>query len=513
MKFPRLVLACLLFAQMALAAADAPRGPGPVALTIDANAATRPFPHFWERMFGSGRAALALRTSYQRDLRMVRAATGFEYVRFHGLFHDELGLFDIGKDGNPVYNFTYVDQIYDALLEAGVKPFVELSFMPQKLASDPDRIFGFWYKPNISPPKDYARWDALIGALARHLVERYGIDEVATWYFEVWNEPNAGFWGGEPYQPTYFELYDHTARAIKRVDARLRVGGPATAQAGWSGDFVRHCVEHGIPADFVTTHVYANDTPEDVFASHQPVPRDRMTCRAVRKARDEIRHSGRPDLPLIFSEYNASFANEPNITDTDYMAAWLATTISQCDGLAEMMAQWTFSDVFEESGVIKSPFHGGFGIVAEYGLPKPAFNAYVLLHDLGEARLTLESDSALATRRADGTLVIALWNYANPEATGQAYTPPGEPGPPLQFQLTFKGLRAGATTTLRRVDRDHGNVIRAYDAMGRPQWPTRDQIARLRDAAAPAPPESVAIDRGRIEVDVPAHGLALIEIR
>lgn len=512
MNFLRLALACLLLSALATATAADPPG-GPVELTIDANAATTPFPHFWERMFGSGRAALVLRASYQRDLRLVKAATGVEYVRFHGLMHDELGLFDIGKDGKPVYNFTYVDQIYDALLDAGVKPFVELSFMPQKLAADPDKIFGFWYKPNVSPPKDYAQWDALIDALARHLVERYGIDEVATWYFEVWNEPNLGFWGGEPNQPTYYELYDHTARAIKRVDARLKVGGPSTAQAAWSGEFVRHCVENGIPVDFVTTHVYANDTPEDVFGSSEPIPRDRMTCRAVRKAHDEIARSGRPDLPLIFSEYNASYAFEPNITDTDFMAAWLATTISQCDGLAAMMAQWTFSDVFEEGGVIRTPFHGGFGIVAEYGLPKPAFNAYALLHDLGERRLVLKSDSALATRRADGTLVIALWNYAEPDATGETYTPPAAAPRPLHFDLTLQGLRAGANASVRRVDRDHGNVIKAYDAMGRPQWPRREQVARLREAAAPASPEPLPLDGGRIRVDVPVHGLALIEIR
>jgi len=511
MKLLRSAVACLMSTVFAIAAAEAPSGP--VAVTVDANAATTPFPHFWERMFGSGRAALALRTSYQRDLRMVKAVTGFEYVRFHGLLHDELGLFDLGEDGKPVYNYSYVDQIYDALLEAGVKPFVELSFMPQKLAADPDKIFGFWYKPNISPPKDYAQWDALIDALTRHLVDRYGIDEVATWYFEVWNEPNAGFWGGEPYQPTYFELYDHTARAIKRVDARLRVGGPSSAQAAWSGDFVRHCVEHGIPVDFVSTHVYANDSPEDVFGNSEPVPREKMTCRAVRKARDEIRHSARPALPLIFSEYNASFAREPNITDTDFMAAWLASTISQCDGLAEMMAQWTFSDVFEEGGVIKSPFHGGFGIVAEYGLPKPAFNAYALLHDLGDKRLALESDSVLATRRADGALVIALWNYADPDATGESYTPPRAAGPARRFELTLKGLRAGASASLRRVDREHGNVIKTYDAMRRPPWPRREQVVQLREAAAAAPPESLPIDHGRIRLDVPVHGLALIELR
>ena len=182
------------------AASDSPV----IAITVQAKEPGRPFPHYWEQMFGSGRAVLALRDNYRKDIRMVKGATGFGYVRAHAIFHDEIGLYDVDKDGKAVYNFSYVDQIYDGLLADGVRPFVELSFMPQKMAADPNKIFGFWYKPNISPPKDYAQWDAMIDALARHLIERYGIDEVAQWYFEVWNEPNIDFWTGEPKQPTYF---------------------------------------------------------------------------------------------------------------------------------------------------------------------------------------------------------------------------------------------------------------------------------------------------------------------
>jgi xylan 1,4-beta-xylosidase len=203
-------------------------------LTIDAKAPTTPFPHFWEQTFGSGRAILALRESYRDDLRTVKEATGFQSVRFHGIFNDEVGLYDPDRQvKNPslaaeaandasAYNFSYVDQIYDGLLAIGVRPYVEMSFMPRKMASDPAALHPFWYRPNVSPPKDYALWDRMIRAFAQHLIDRYGLDEVATWKFEVWNEPNLDFWGGSPKQPTYFELYDHTARALKAVSARLR---------------------------------------------------------------------------------------------------------------------------------------------------------------------------------------------------------------------------------------------------------------------------------------------------
>jgi xylan 1,4-beta-xylosidase len=508
----RLLAAMLCAAGTALAAtAPAPNG-DTIDISVQAREAGSPFPHYWEQMFGSGRAVLALRDNYRKDVRLVKSAMGFDYVRFHAIFHDEVGLYDVDAAGKAVYNFSYVDQIYDGLLAEGVRPFVELSFMPQKLAADPNKIFSFWYKPNIAPPKTYAQWDDMIDAFSRHLIERYGIDEVAQWYFEVWNEPNIGFWGGEPYQPTYYELYDHTARALKRVSARLRVGGPSTAQAAWAGDFIRHCHENGIPVDFVSSHVYANDTSQDVFHNEIPVARDRMVCKAVRKVHDEIVASPLPTLPLIWSEYNASYANEPNVTDTVYMGPWLATTISQCDGLTQAMSYWSFSDVFEEGGVVKTPFYGGFGLVAENEIPKPAFNAFALLHRLGDTRLHSDSDSALITRRKDGTLVVALWNYAPPDGTGGTYTPPAAPGPARSFELSLRGVRTNARATIWRVDSDHGNAVKAFDAMGRPAFPSREQYLQLRAAGKLDKPEVVSLMSGKLALSVPAHGLAVVEI-
>ncbi len=166
-------------------------------IEVNLQAPSHPFPHYWEQMFGSGRAILSLRDSYRRDLREVEKATGFGYIRFHAIFHDEVGLYDEDSEGKPVYNFSYVDQIYDGLLENHVRPFVELSFMPRKLAAEPT-LHSFWYKPNISPPKDWNKWGDFIAHFARHLIDRYGIDEVSQWYFEVWNEPNLDFWAGEP---------------------------------------------------------------------------------------------------------------------------------------------------------------------------------------------------------------------------------------------------------------------------------------------------------------------------
>lgn len=487
--------------------------PQTVSLTVDASAKGMPLPHFWEDMFGSGRAVLALRDDYRKDIEAVHAATGFHYVRFHGIFDRDVGVVYRDANGKIAYNFSYVDQIYDGLLERGIKPFVELSFMPPELSSDPSKQHDFWYHPNVMPPKDYAEWDAMIRAFAQHLIARYGIDEVSSWYFEVWNEPNLAFWGGSPVQPTYFTLYDHTARTLKAVDTRLRVGGPSTAQAAWVPVFLQHVREAKVPVDFVSSHVYGDDTAQNVFKNDETISRADMVCRAVTKVHDEIAASPYPRLPLIFSEYNASYANLPNVTDTVFMGPWMANTIRECAGKVAIMSYWSFSDVFEEQGVVKTPFYGGFGLIAADRINKPAFNAFAMLHRLGDTLLPSSSDSALATRRVDGGVVLALWNYAPPVGDTASYTK-GEPqGAVRHFDVHIAHVGAAAHATVWRLDEAHGNAVAAFDRMGRPDFPSREQIAQLRAAGGMAEPESVALRSGELVLDVPVQGLVVVEVR
>ena len=471
-------------------------------ILIDPSAPSHRFPHYWEQMFGSGRAILSLRESYRHDLQSVKRATDFKYVRFHAIFHDEVGVYDEDSAGNPVYNFSYVDQIYDGLLATGVRPFVELSFMPRKLAAQ-QILQPFWYKPVVSPPKDWNKWGDLISHFARHLVDRYGVNEVAQWYFEVWNEPNLDFWAGDPKQQTYYQLYDTAARSIKAVSPRLRVGGPATAQAAWVAQFIRHCADNHVPLDFVSTHVYGNDSAHDVFGTDESIPRTQMVCRAVGKVHDEVAESSLPKLPIIWSEYNASYKNEPDVTDAPFMGPWIADTIRQCDGLVDILSYWTFSDVFEEQGVVKQPFYGGYGLIAEDGLPKPAFNAFALLHRLGDERLASNSNSALVTRRKDGTLEIAVWNLFLPEQDGQ----------PKNITLALKGSAANAHRAIvYRLDATHGSLLDAYRALGSPAYPNQQQIIELRRAAELPAPESKPIALGRFTLALPPQGFALIEL-
>src|ERR1700744_4132605 len=416
-------------------------------IEINAQAQTTPFPHFWEQMFGSGRANLSLRESYRNDLRAVKQVTDFRYVRFHAILHDENGVYNEDEHGNPVYNFSYVDQIYDGLLANGVRPVVEISFMPKKLAFNPDALHPFWYKQNVSPPKSWEKWDGLMTHFAQHLVDRYGIDEVSQWYFEVWNEPNIDFWNGIPRQKSYFELYDHTAHDLKSISPRLRVGGPATAAAAWVDDFLKYAADNHVPVDFVSSHGYPDGPVENLFGTKEDIPRDDRVCRAIGKVRKQIQASAMPHLPLFWTEWNVQGMQESR--DTSFVGTGFANTIRECDGLVDMMSFWTFSDVFEEGGPIAKPFEGNFGLRAKGGINKPSYYDFGLLHRLGDERIANASADVIVTRSQDGTLVVAVWNIVDPDQTGSRKS----------VQLAFQNVPADARVSIRRVDDTHGNTL------------------------------------------------------
>jgi xylan 1,4-beta-xylosidase len=330
--------------------------------------------------------------------------------------------------------------------------------MPRKLASSP-AAFPFWYKPLVAPPNNYAHWDELIAQFTRHLLARYGEPEVEQWYFEVWNEPNLPFWGGRPNEPNLLRaIRSHRARHQER-ESEFACGRTGYRAGSLGGPFHRHCVDNHSPVDFVSTHVYGNDKSEDIFGTHETIPRRDMVGRAVKKVYDQVHASPRPDLPIIWSEYNASYMAEVAVTDSPFMGPWLANNIRLCDGLTTAMSLWTFSDVFEEQGVVKQPFYGGFGLIAEDGIPKAAFNAFRLLHMLGNERIPVASDNALVTRDADGQLAIALWNYAAPEEAGSpremrlaitGLTGPHAPASKLSTRSTARRWRPGKPWAARR---------------------------------------------------------------
>lgn len=308
----------------------------------------------------------------------------------------------------------------------------------------------------------------------------------------------------EPKQATYFELYDHTARALKAVSPRLRVGGPATSSAHWIPAFIDHVSKDRVPVDFVSTHGYADDTVEDLFGTDENIPMHDRICRAVEKVHGQIRASAQPALPLMWTEWNAPSYGKLKARDNWYVGPALARDISQCDGSVDLMSWWTFDDVFEEGGVTREPFDGGFGLIAAGRIKKPSFYDFAVLHELGEERLANAADNLLVTRRKDGTLVVAAWNLVDMDQLAS--------GAPLTLRLAFKGVAPGARVTIKRVDETHGNPMPAYRAMGSPRYPTQAQIEALNNASSLPAPELRKLEKGVLDLTLPVNGLAVIEV-
>ncbi|WP_394780777.1 cellulase family glycosylhydrolase [Undibacterium sp.] len=455
----------------------------PLQLDCDLNGASVLLHHPWRRCIGSCHAPTALRADWQAQLRQVRSELGFEYIRFHGLLGDAMGTLsrsggEAGKDGEGefAYSFFNIDQIFDFLLSIGMRPVIELSFMPSVLASGSDTVFH--YRANITPPKDIAQWAELVRRLAAHCVERYGIAEVAQWYFEVWNEPNLRqFWTGS--QQEYFALYEASAKAIKGVDARLLVGGPATAQNAWIDDFMQFCTERQLPVDFVSTHFYPTDAfgeaGADTLTQLEHVPLDVMRTRAL-AARAQAQGK-----PLLYTEWNTSSNPRDALHDSSFGAAFAVRIALGVDEVADAYSYWVFSDIFEELSFPSAPFHGGFGLLTLHGIKKPVYKAFELLAELGDRHFPIVS----TTQPHD---TVALWVGEKGEHAAETHILCINQAMPrhaiadeqIEIRLHTRPGETLKSATLVRIDDSNCNPALLWQQMGQPGYLSAAEIDTLK---------------------------------
>jgi xylan 1,4-beta-xylosidase len=477
--------------------------PGDEAFSVDFGKTVSPLPHYWEKACGSDRAVIGLREQWREDLIRVRRETGMQSVRFHGLFNDEMGV----ARSSGTFNFLYIDKIYDFMLNNGVRPFVELSFMPEAFASSANRIFS--YKGNVSPPRNWQDWYDLVQAFTSHCVKRYGIQELGGWKFEVWNEPNIDFWAGT--QGQYFELYRQSVLAIKSVDKRLQVGGPSTAQLQWVPQMIQYCASQNLPLDFASSHVYPNDPQTILFGEDRHYTFEQIIPRGLEFVGNQIKKSSRPETPFWITEWSSQ------------NPAFIADTIKNCIGLVESLSYWTFNNDFEELGVPTGIFNTTFGMIDQWGIARPSLHAFAFLHKLGEKRLQTDDGPILATERADGSKCILLWNLiAASDKSGVANGNPlvsgagahNEVGGPRTFHLKLNGLGGRKTVQVHQIDRQTGTAIPAWESMGSPASPSPDQIAQLRSAAELPVPQTRTIMSGspaELSIVLPPDSVVLLE--
>jgi xylan 1,4-beta-xylosidase len=425
-----------------------------------------------------------LRADWQRQLAYAKEKCGFDYIRMHGLLCDDMGVY-IEDNGKPVYSWQYIDELFDFLLSIDVKPFVEIGFMPAALASGEKTIF--WWRGNVTPPKDYQKWSDLNNALIRHWVERYGINEVVTWYFEVWNEPNLdGFWTGG--QMEYFKLYRETALTIKDISPEFRVGGPATAGAAWVPEFIQFCAETNTPLDFVTTHAYGVDVGFlDEFGSRGTVLSSNPDAIVgdVARVRHEIDTSPMPGLPLHFTEWSASYTPADPVHDSYVEAPYILDKLKNTIELAASMSYWTFTDIFEEAGPRMTPFHGGFGMLNYQSIEKPAFRAYQYLNMLGPTHLSCDDPMSIATKDDHGGVQALFWDLTINQPDGmnnqQYYISDIQPSPAARVDVRIANIVAGRyRLAVYRIGHRINDPFADYSDFGRPAQLTRAQVASIR---------------------------------
>ena len=509
-----------------------------IELKTPAAAEGKPLTHFWSLCVGAGRANEGLRANWQEQLKTVVKVCGFRYLRFHGLFHDDMFVYREEK-GRPVYNFQYIDELFDRMLEIGIRPFVELGFCPGDLATEKGTVF--WWEAHGSPPNDYAKWAELVSRTVSHWVARYGIEEVRRWYFEVWNEPNLSpFFRATKSQ--YLELYKVSVKAVKQVDPHLRVGGPATSnfvpdarfdgekedysiQGGvsraedldsldwrpvWLAQFFDYCSRDRLPLDFVSVHPYPTDWALDERGTLGKYTRGvDATRRDLATLRRMVDESAYPAAAIHLTEWSSSPSPRDFTHDFLQAATFVVKANVESAGLVDSLSYWTFTDVFEEGGAGDFVFHGGFGMINFQGIVKPTFHAYRFLNALGDEIISTPAGGVVTRHRQTGRITALAYHYPSEmpltvpasfdtRAKAEEVLRLGSPQPVL-VELT--GLPAGAPFAIETLDQSHGNAMAAWDAMGQPPTPTREQTEFLRRAAMATKQETVLADAsGRLSL-------------
>jgi xylan 1,4-beta-xylosidase len=474
-------------------------------ISIDFNQVKGPLNTMFKECVGAGRANEGLRADWQQQLAYVKKECGFKYIRMHGLLTDDMGVYKEDRNGNPEFNYMYIDVLFDYLQSIGMKPFVELGFMPNALASGRQTIF--WWKGNVTPPKDYEKWGALIKNLTEHFTQRYGADEVKTWYFEVWNEPNLkpGFWTGT--QEDYFKLYKYSAEAVKSVNPEYRVGGPATAGAAWEPELIDFCVKNNLPIDFISTHSYGvkQGFLDEYGNSGTVLSKDEFAVSGdVLQSRKEIANSAKPNLELHYTEWSSSYTPADPVHDSYHEAPYILQKLKQVGDAAQSMSYWVFTDIFEESAPRFTPFHGGFGLLTIQGINKPAFYAYQFLNRLGDTELKNNDTKSWTCKDADGNIQILAWDYT--------YTRPVDSINNQQYYIRDLPAKSKGKLKINITDVPEGNYslqvyktgYRCNDAyttyydLGRPDQlskPEVEQIKKLNDGS-PVSKEIVKVKSG-----------------
>lgn len=513
-------------------------------ILIDVNQKEKTFyKPYWKSLTTFGRAKEGLRSSVQNQLREMQIEIGFEYIRFHGIFMDEMMIYNLNKDGIVSYNWTYIDELFDFFMDINIKPFVELGFMPSELKRSDETIF-LW-KGNISPPKDIKLWTDLVKAFIKHCINRYGLQEVETWYFEVWNEPEYRdvFWAGT--KEEYFEFYKETSMAIKSISKKIKVGGPsitygAIIDSSWLDDFLLYCNKEDIVLDFVSAHIYPEYIDQEKLnVAYKEYKQGKFSIEELAKVKN-IYHNDDHTLninkqinkkiddklgyksEIHITEWNASSLLGNLIHDTAYVSTFIIKNILQCINLVDSLGYWTFTDIFEEEKLGLSHFHGGFGLINKDGLKKASYYAYYLLNKLGLFIIKQGKDYIVTKNNED--IQILAYNYVYFDKLFLSGDTSAlmdknryeiyEERSLKELEFKIKGLSGKYKITKYELNREHGSVFDHWIKIGAPENMNKEEIEYLKGVSKPRMTVcNLEIkEEYKDKIYIPVHGVNLITI-
>lgn len=476
----------------------------------------------WDFGFNTCHAPIVMRSDLQEQMLRAHEELGHRYWRCHGTLSDDVGILVQGPDGMLRTRFSGLTRILDAGLRSGVKPFFELSFMPSAIVKDPSQTITH-YHGITSAPVDFSQWEKLIYETVTFLSEHYGKNEVRKWYFEVWNEPNIPFWMGT--QREYFELYRRAVLAVKKVDSRFRVGGPATARGEWITDLLQFTKSTETPVDFISTHIYPSDVAFSDFADGEVELKglDYLQIH-FQRVENEVK-ALYPKLPIIWGEWNSSAGPFATNHDTCNNAALVAGALALMSQHAHGSLYWGVSDIYEECNDHFAPFHGGYGLYTVDGIAKSAARAIELMGRLQARRLTCTSDLSgcaqgfLATvDEAARNVSILLWNHDERLAFDSNGTPivatarsRSAKAAPWEVALTL-GLLRPKNGTITRILPGKGSAYEIWLKQGEPANLTSSQLKELQRASIPERSELDFSRKPLLSLAVPVGSIALVEL-
>lgn len=475
---------------------------------------------------GTGRAHDFLKAGFQRQFQEIFSHFSFSYVRFFGIFNREMDVIRI-VNGVPCYNFFYIDEVLDFLLENHCRPYLVLGFMPEDLRSSDETLY--FYRAYTSPPKLASLWEELIRAFMEHVLERYSPQEVQHWIFEIWNEPDIDFWSGT--YEEYLELYALTVRTLRAFPLKLTIGGAAFSNYAFErydtlDAFLSFCEREDVLPDYLALHPYPVTLKlqkENSVIVQQMLGKDYLT-ESLSAMKAHLKQLGYGSLPLHLNEWNSTPGIDDYVHDTAFMAPFLIENIVKNCNQADILAYWCLSDLIDEKGVPAREFCGSFGFLTRSGIRKPSFYAFEALTHLS-SRILAKGDDYLITGEKE-QLQILLWNYCH---YNQAFCDGDksrllyydrygifEPSAVREYHLTLTDLNAShCRIALTQFDREHGSAFDFWLQNGAPEYFSKDQLRFYQEQIHPARSQEYrTIEKGTLTLHtfVEPFGFTLYEI-